>query len=119
MKHIRRILPALFMLGFIQGSTASRAQTPAKTIDIHARRYAFTPSEITLKPGETVKLELYSDDVPHSLRVPGLEINQKVTKGHPVDITITPSSTGDFRGECGIFCGRGHGSMLFTVHVKD
>ncbi len=95
------------------------AETPNRTIEVHAHRFAFVPSEITLKPGETVTLHLISDDVTHSLLIPGLRINQVVSKGHPEDVIVTPSSTGDFRGECGTFCGGGHGKMLFVVHVKE
>lgn len=120
MRYTTRTLAALLMVGlFTQGAPVPRAQTPTKTIEIHAHRFAFVPSEITIKRGEAVKLELISDDVPHSLRVPGLRINQEVSKGHPADVTITPNSAGDFRGECGRFCGSGHGSMLFMIHVTD
>lgn len=121
MKYMQRALTALLFVGFffIQGPLASPAQEQTRTIEIHAHRFAFSPSEITLNKGETVKLRLLSDDVTHSLLVPGLQIRQEVSKGHPVEITVTPDSSGDFRGECGRFCGSGHGSMLFTVHVKD
>lgn len=94
-------------------------QQPARTIDIHARRYTFDPPEITLKKDEPVTLRLTSDDVTHSLRVPGLKINQEVSKDHPAEVTITPLSAGDFKGECGHFCGIGHGKMKFTVHVTE
>ena len=35
------------------------------------------------------------------------------------NVTITPSSVGNFKGECGHFCGIGHGKMKFTVHVTE
>jgi cytochrome c oxidase subunit 2 len=102
-----------------QITSKSIAQEPVNTIEIHARRFSFDPSEINLKKGETVKLRLISDDVAHSLVVPGLKINAPMVKSHPTEITVTPESTGDFKGQCGKFCGSGHGSMIFTVHVKD
>jgi len=95
------------------------AQEPTRTIEIHAHRFSFEPAEITLKRGETVKLSLTSDDVTHSLMVPELNINQEIKKGKPTEITVTPSTEGDFHGQCGHFCGSGHGSMLFVVHVKE
>ena len=88
-----------------------------RTIEIHAHRYAFTPSEITVKKGETVKLELFSDDVTHSLLIKDLGIDQTITKGKPVEVTLTPQKTGDFHGQCGHFCGSGHGKMAIAVHV--
>jgi len=118
-KHVTQTLPTLLLCLAALTPLSSKAQEPARIIEIHARRFAFSPSEITLKPGEAVKLRLVSDDVTHSLVVPGLRIKQEVSKGHPVDITVAPDSVGDFRGECGRFCGSGHGSMLFVIHVKE
>jgi cytochrome c oxidase subunit II len=118
-KYIRKLLPALLMVCLASVASIASAQEQIRTIEIHARRYAFSPAEITLKKGETVKLRLLSDDVAHSLVVPGLQIKQEITKGHPAEVMVTPDSEGDFRGECGRFCGSGHGSMVFTVHVKD
>ena len=103
--------------GILQTGNAQAAS--ANTIEIHAHRFNFSPAEITLKKGETVTLKLYSDDVPHSLVIRDLGVNQEVSKGHPGEVTVTPEKTGDFHGKCGRFCGSGHGSMSFTVHVQE
>ena len=119
MKHIKQTLLVLLMLAVTQSQPKFLGQEQARIIEIHAHRFAFEPSEITLKKGEPVTLRLISDDVPHSLRVPDLKINQEVSKNHPAEVTITPASAGDFKGECGRFCGSGHGKMKFTVHVTE
>ena len=93
------------------------AEETGRTIEIHARRYAFSPADITVKKGETVRLKLISDDVPHSLLIKDLGINQTITKGKPAEISLTPAKAGDFHGECGRFCGAGHGNMTIAVHV--
>lgn len=100
-------------------STTPDAAAPARTIMIHAKRYEFVPDEITLQKDQTVKLELTSDDVEHSLVVPGLEIDGKMTKGQVTDVIVTPTKVGDFRGRCGIYCGIDHRKMHFTVHVVN
>lgn len=103
-----------------QPSTATpNAATPARVIEIHAKKFEFVPDEITLKKGETVKLELTSDDVLHSLVVPELKIRGIMKKGQMTAVIVTPTETGDFKGKCGIFCGPGHGKMTFTVHVVN
>jgi len=84
---------------------------------IHAEKYKFLPAEITLKQDQTVKLELTSDDIEHSLEVPGLGINGIMKKGEVTDVIVTPTKTGDYKGKCGKFCGFGHGKMHFLVHV--
>jgi len=108
---------ACLVVGLI--SVSSPAQAPTHRIEIHAKRFSFMPAEITLKKGETVTLALTSDDVPHSLLVEGLHINGAITKGHVTEVTVTPEAVGDFKGRCGRFCGSGHGSMLFVVHVVE
>ena len=118
MNLISRTLTALLLIT-MQAAPAIRAQQPDRTIEIHAHRFSFEPSEITLKRDEVVQLRLVSDDVTHALLVPGLNINQEIKKGKPVDLTVKPATAGDFRGQCGRFCGGGHGSMLFVVHVKE
>jgi cytochrome c oxidase subunit 2 len=96
-----------------------RAQDATRTVEVHAKRFAFSPAEITVKKSETVKLVLTSDDVTHSLVIPDLNIKEPMTKGHLTEVTFTPTKAGDFKGKCGHFCGSGHGSMIFTVHVTD
>jgi cytochrome c oxidase subunit 2 len=90
-----------------------------QTIEIHAKRFAFVPAEITVKKGETVSLSLISDDVAHSLLIEGLGVNAPIVKGHPAQVQITPTKVGDFPGRCGKFCGIGHGQMKFVVHVTE
>ena len=110
----------LLITGFLfLAHSAGAAQQPARTIEVHVHRFAFVPAEITVKKDETVKMRLVSDDVAHSLLVPGLNINQEVTKSRPAEITVKPSATGDFQGKCGRFCGKGHAGMKFTIHVEN
>lgn len=105
-------------LALLTNLPALYSQQGDAPIEIHAKRFSFIPAEITVTKGETVKLHLISDDVPHSLVIKDLGVNQEVSKGHPADVTFTADNVGDFHGQCGRFCGSGHGSMVFTVHVK-
>lgn len=113
---------ALFTLALLTVLIAphpASAQSAPRRIEIHAKRFTFLPSEITLKKGETVTLALTSEDVAHSLLIEGLHVNATITKGHTTEVTITPTAAGDFPGRCGRFCGSGHGHMTFTVHVVN
>jgi cytochrome c oxidase subunit 2 len=108
----------ILLLAF-SGTGNGRAQTSTQKLEIHAQRFSFVPAEITIKKGETVTLALTSDDVPHSLVIQELHVNGAMTKGHVTEVTLTPDTAGDFKGKCGRFCGSGHGSMLFVVHVVE
>jgi cytochrome c oxidase subunit II len=117
MKYSLRI--SLSLLIALLFAMSAFAQSSPRRIEIHARRFSFSPAEITVEKGETVTLALTSDDVPHSLLIEGLHINATMTKGHVTEVTITPEAIGDFKGRCGRFCGSGHGSMIFIVHVVE
>jgi cytochrome c oxidase subunit II len=104
---------------FIQGVSATTAEDAARIIEIHAKRFSFSPAEVTLKKGETVKLVVTSEDVTHSLVISDLEVNAEATKDRPAEVTITPDKAGDFQGKCGHFCGSGHATMKFVAHVTN
>ena len=103
---IRNFTTALFVALGLVYSCAANAQGAGRTIEVHAHRFAFTPDEITIHKGETVHLKLISDDVPHSLLIKDLNINQTITKGHPADVTLSPKKAGDFPGNAGGFAER-------------
>jgi len=110
-------LLCLLALSFVSPSCPLAAPAPTRVIELHVHRYAFEPSSITVHRGDTIRLRLISDDVPHSLLIKALGINETASKSHPGEIVFTAAQAGDFEGRCGRFCGSGHGRMRFTVHV--
>ena len=119
MKQFSLNAAALVLLASLFPTKVCHAQDATRTIEIHAKRYAFSPAEITVKKGEAVKLVLTSDDVTHSLVIADLNVRETMKRGQTTEVTIAPAKAGDFRGKCGHFCGSGHGSMIFTVHVTN
>ena len=95
------------------------SQTAPRRIEVTAKRFDFTPAEITVKKGEPVVIVLKSVDVAHGLRFRDLGVNVKVDKGKTGELAFTPKKTGDFVGQCSVFCGSGHGSMKLKLHVVD
>lgn len=95
----------------------AQAQIAPQTIVIEAHRFTYSPAEITLKKGQPVVLVLKSLDVAHGLRFRDLNISIKVKAGGTTETQFTPDKTGDFIGHCSTFCGSGHGSMMFKLHV--
>ena len=110
------IRTSLLALALLALPLSAYSQT-IRTIEVHAKRFVFVPAEITIKQGQPVRLELVSDDVIHSLRLDALHVNVRMPVNEKVEATITPEQTGDFKGRCGAFCGKGHGEMFFTIHV--
>src|ERR1700677_1113608 len=99
-------------------STAWEQAAP-RTINITAHRFTYDPAEVTLKKGEPVVLVVKSQDVPHGLRIKELNVDLKIPAHGTAQAQFTPDKTGDFVGQCTVFCGPGHGTMKITVHVVE
>jgi len=107
----------LVTMGF--SSPMARAEAAPQRIEITAKRFNFEPGEITVKKGQPVVLVLKSADVGHGIRIRELNVDVKVSKGGTAEVQFTPNKAGDFIGHCSVFCGSGHGTMVFKVHVVD
>jgi cytochrome c oxidase subunit II len=90
-----------------------------KAIAVIAKRYEFSPKEITLNVGETVKLELRTDDVTHGFFVKPLGIDEVIVPGKTTEVVLTPRTAGRYTTICDHFCGGGHGAMKMTIVVVD
>jgi cytochrome c oxidase subunit II len=118
---IFRLTPAILCLAVLLCSfpTSNGQAASSKTINITASRFKFEPNEITVKKGEEVTLVINSTDVSHGLVVEDLGVRSEIKKGQPSEVKFTPTTAGTFGGKCAHFCGKGHGSMKFTVHVVE
>ncbi len=120
----RWIAPAVFGLSLVVLPGATSAQQKAmvtqipKVINITAKRFAYAPSMIKLKKGETVTLRLRSEDVTHGFFSRPLKIDATLKPGETEEITVTPETQGTFPVICDHFCGSGHGSMSMTFVVE-
>lgn len=111
----RLLLTAAALLGVGQLS-AKEASTP-RVIRVVARKFVFTPDTIHLKKGETVELELTTEDVVMGFNVPDLKVRSDMIPGMVKRLRITPESSGKFDFVCDIFCGSGHEDMAGTIVV--
>ena len=57
---------SLLLSGFSQAPDASRQ------IEVSVKKFAYTPSDVTVKKGEPVVLILKTEDVAHGLKVQGV-----------------------------------------------
>jgi cytochrome c oxidase subunit II len=100
-------------------SPRARAEESPRVIVITAKRFEFSPKEITLKKGETVKLQLKSEDVTHGFFLRPLGIDTDIPAGQTAEVTVTPQEVGHYRAICDHFCGAGHGNMKMTIIVEE
>lgn len=117
--RLKKILPLLALALLVSASFARHDDAAPTVIELKAKRFAFTPGEITLKKGEPVTLRLSTEDVTHGLYLKPLKIDALIEPGKTTDVTVTPQQAGKFVAICDHFCGAGHGNMHLVVNVVE
>ena len=90
-----------------------------QVIQITAKRFEYSPKEITLKKGVPVVLEFTSLDRLHGFNCPGLGIRLDIRPGKVNTLRFTPDKAGTFPFHCDNFCGSGHEGMRGTIIVTE
>ena len=120
MKNWKRPVLSLFLIttgAVMPRLSAAGAERPS-VVTITARRFEFSPNQITLKKGEPVLLRLTTEDVKHGFLQKALKIDADIVPGKTTEITVTPQTAGTFTTICDNFCGSGHGNMKMTIVVE-
>jgi cytochrome c oxidase subunit 2 len=107
----------LFIVSLIGDYTA--AQGADQVIRITAKKFVYTPKEITLKKGAPVVLEFTSEDVMHGFNCTDLGIRSDILPGKITTLRFVPNKVGTFPFHCDNFCGSGHETMTGTIIVKE
>jgi cytochrome c oxidase subunit II len=91
-----------------------------KVIEITAKKFEFTPNQITLKKGQPVILRLTSSDRVHGFFSKALKFDTDILPGKKTtDVAVMPDATGDFTIICDHYCGTGHGNMKMKATVVE
>jgi cytochrome c oxidase subunit 2 len=98
---------------------AQPAQPKEKVIRIDAKRFDYSPSELTLKKGEPVILELTSRDVLMGFNLPDLNLRADIIPDKITRVRFVPDKTGSFTFLCDIFCGTKHEEMTGRLTVIE
>ena len=119
----RRFIVANFVLialaaAMSVGTFHARPAQAPRVIEITAKRFGFSPDEITLKKGEPVTLRFTTQDVKHGFLSKALKLDADIAPGKPAEVTFTPQTAGKFVTVCDNFCGSGHGDMRMTIVVE-
>ena len=99
-----------------------RSMAPGeRTFQIDARQFAYSPSELYVNPGDTVKIKLVSTDVVHGLYVDGYGVSVEADPGQTATLTFIANKPGAFRFRCHVTCGAMHPFMIgkLTVGTND
>lgn len=120
----RLLLVALGLSGVTLGG-ALMAQIGANetsqipVIKIEAKRFVYSPNEITLKKGQPVVLEFNAIDFVHGFKIPDLNLRADLPPGKVTRLPLTPDKVGVYDFLCDNFCGGGHEEMSGRIVVQD
>jgi cytochrome c oxidase subunit 2 len=90
-----------------------------QVVQVTAKRFNFTPSEIVVKRGRPVVLEISSLDFVHGFNVPALKLRADLPPGQVTRVRFTPEHAGEYPFVCDNFCGEGHEEMHGRIVVKE
>lgn len=97
---------------------APQTSNSVKEISMTAKKFAFDPSEIRVKQGETVRLKIKSLDVIHGFALPDFNVDQQLEPGKEVTVEFVADKKGTFIFMCSVLCGSGHSDMKGTLVVE-
>jgi len=107
----------LLALGLAAAAGAALPQPQERVIRIVARKFEYSPSEITLQKGVPVVLELTSEDVIMGFSAPDFKAGAEIVPGKVARVRLVPDRVGSFDFFCDVFCGEFHEDMAGKIHV--
>jgi cytochrome c oxidase subunit 2 len=112
---------AIIAVGSVFGMTCLGVSSDdsVKIIKVSARRFEYSPSQITLKKGVPVVFQLTTEDRTHGFNIPSMNLRADIVPGKVTELKATPQKAGDFDFHCDVFCGSGHEGMNGTITVTE
>jgi cytochrome c oxidase subunit 2 len=117
--HRRQMVLATGSLLLAAGTAAFKAaaQPQEQVIRIVARRFVYTPNEVTVKVGTSILLQLTTADVLMGFSLPDFHVRADIVPDKVAEVRFVADRAGSFEFVCDIFCGSGHESMNGTLTV--
>jgi heme/copper-type cytochrome/quinol oxidase subunit 2 len=116
----------LLLLSAATGLVVAFAPLPVPVVDpqertfrIDARQFAYSPSELTVNPGDSVTIQLVSTDVVHGLYIDGYDLSVEADPGQTATLTFFADKPGSFRFRCNVTCGAMHPFMIGKLTVGN
>jgi cytochrome c oxidase subunit II len=90
-----------------------------QVVRLTAKKFEYSPNEITVKKGKPVVIEIVSLDRKHGFTLPEFKVRTDVKPGQTNVVRFTPDKVGRFNFHCDLFCGDGHEDMSGTLIVVE
>lgn len=110
---------ALLTVAAIDAQGIKKIAAKERVIAIQAKKFVYTPNEITLKKDEPVVLAFTAIDFIHGFFIPDMSIRADLMPGQVTEVRLTPGKTGEYAFLCDNFCGSGHEEMNGKIIVTE
>ena len=115
----------MFYYGFIGYEDFKKIPKDALQIDVHAKMWnwdfiyanGLNLDTLYVPIDKSIKLNLTSNDVNHSLYIPALRIKQDLIGGRKNYLVFKPEKLGSYNIACAEYCGLGHSAMYTKLVV--
>ncbi|MBN2982974.1 MULTISPECIES: cupredoxin domain-containing protein [Cohnella] len=97
-----------------QGAGNAAGGGGTQDITVNATNWAFEPTEIRVRAGDTINLTLNNEAGNHGIEIPELNVNVKGGE----TATFTVDKAGTYEYHCSIQCGSGHNDMVGSIVVE-
>lgn len=88
-----------------------------RSFRIDAQQFSYSPSELTVNPGDSITIQLVSTDVVHGLYIDGYDLAVEADPGQTATLTFLADKSGSFRFRCNVTCGAMHPFMIGKLTV--
>ena len=88
-----------------------------RVINIQAKKFAYSPKQISVKQGENVLLEFNAIDFTHGFNIPDLHQRAELMAGQTIQLKLNTDKAGRYVFFCDNFCGDGHEGMNGVIEV--
>ena len=122
LKELQRLAMGFFIAVILVAGLASfgtSADQPEQVIKITAKKFEYSPAEVTVKKGVPVTLEFTSLDRVHGFNCPDLGIRTDIVPEKVSRVHFVPQEPGTFEYYCDVFCGDGHEDMTGKIIVVE
>ncbi len=115
--YMLAVAAAAFVVAFAPLPQAVSPHPQSRIIHVEASQFSYSPSVISVNPGDTVTIELVSKDVVHGLYVDGYGLSVQADPGQARTLSFVANRPGSFRIRCNVTCGAMHPFMIGELKV--
>ncbi len=114
------VLPPLLLAGalILVAPLPARAHSADdRRFRVEAGDFAYRPADLSVRAGDTVRIDLMATDVVHGLWIEGYEREVVADPGQTATLTFIADQVGTFRIRCSVTCGPLHPFMVGRLIV--